>query len=1333
VLLGGVAGATPTPSQIKENPAIVRGVLAALDDPDNAVVAKALGLLSKEKAYNTPQTQKRLQSLIREPRFIDLLKDPDENVRLAAEGALGSTGEAANDLVPRLLELLKDPNANVRHAAVKVLGAMGETARQQAPRFGDLLKDPDPTVRRAAAGALGTLGEDAKEQAPRLIDLLKDPDWNARRAAAGALGAMGEAAKEQAPRLGDLLKDPDPDVRAATAEALEAMGKAAKEQAPRLGDLLKDPDPDVRHAAAGALGAMGEAAKEQAPRLGDLLKDPNWSVRHAAARALGKISEAAKEQAPLLIDLLNDPDSDVRFAAADALGAIKAQVPRLVDLLRHPDEDVRYVTSRALEQMGEAAKEQAPRLADLLKDPDPDVRRAAAGALGAMGEAARQQAPLLIDLLKDPDSDVRYAAASALGRMGEAAKEQAPRLVDLLKDPDPYFRRAATGALEQMGEAAKEQAPRLVDLLKDPDPDVRRAAARALGAMGEAARQQAPRLADLLKDPDPYVRRAAAEALWSMGKAAKDQAPRLVDLLKDPDENVRYAASRALEKMGEAAKDQAPRLVDLLKDPDWNVRYAAAEALGAMGEAAKEQAPRLADLLKDLDWNVRRAAARALGTMGEAAKQQAPHLSDLLKDPDFEARLNAAWALMAMGKAVKEHTPRLVDLLKNPDPDVRRMAVEVLGAMGEAAKEQAPFVAELLKDKDEKVRTASGEALTAMAPLDPQHIAAILAMAGTDPGHRREWLLGAHMAGGGAPQVERILRWLQGRTSSEVPKELTLDEARETLRAFAELWPHTEKHPFLRDDLARQIAHVANLASGQWTSTDIALLESHEKNLEKPYPVQAENLRSAINTIGRWQPLKTFAWTWAGHILFWALLLFAYPRSPQVQAVFFWNPWVRTITGFGYVGLLLTWVPFLRRRLLAPFKDQLLADADLERFPAESYFPDSEVVIQPSGKRETLLVALPRLRGQVVLEGASGLGKSMFIKYLLRHSKPLAVFLPAERCKDGVLEAIQAKLEGHAKDAAFLQSIIYSGALDIYIDGLNEVTADTRARIVQFVERNFHGNILLATQRMEWTPPTTARLYALQPLSDARITQFLLSREPLLGEKARLRGAEYREACERFMQRALSSEQPEELRQAMREVLSNPMDLTVIAQMLAEGHSPDLFRLRQQQYELMARDYLEVNLAEFPLKELAEESYKMRLEDRPSLPEDRFGKELLRLEVFKMVVRRQWKGPDGQEHREWRFRHDKLQEYFIAQTFLGADNPRIVEHMDDPRFRGVYFLLALLLEPESARHLRDLLVVRAAKTRDHTVSDEFVTLLEARRGAEQAQLARPKAPAATGT
>ena len=59
----------------------------------------------------------------------------------------------------------------------------------------------------------------------------------------------------------------------------------------------------------------------------------------------------------------------------------------------------------------------------------------------------------------------------------------------------------------------------------------------------------------------------------------------------------------------------------------------------------------------------------------------------------------------------------------------------------------------------------------------------------------------------------------------------------------------------------------------------------------------------------------------------------------------------------------------------------------------------------------------------------------------------------------------------------------------------------------------------------------------------------------------------------------------------------------------------------------------------------------------------------------------------------------------------------------DPRFRGVYFLMAMQLPLEAAAALRDLLVEHAAETSDHSVSDRFVQLLASRRS-----LSRP-APA----
>jgi ATP-dependent exoDNAse (exonuclease V) alpha subunit len=113
----------------------------------------------------------------------------------------------------------------------------------------------------------------------------------------------------------------------------------------------------------------------------------------------------------------------------------------------------------------------------------------------------------------------------------------------------------------------------------------------------------------------------------------------------------------------------------------------------------------------------------------------------------------------------------------------------------------------------------------------------------------------------------------------------------------------------------------------------------------------------------------------------------------------------------------------------------------------------------------------------------------LFLRHLVNTSKRIVVCLPAQKCDNGVIEAIQAKLHGQAQDADFLKNLIYSGAIDICIDGLNEVTADTRAKITQFVESYFRGNIIMTTQPLEWTPPSTAKIYELQPLKPEQIQQ----------------------------------------------------------------------------------------------------------------------------------------------------------------------------------------------------------------------------------------------------
>ncbi|UBF29175.1 hypothetical protein K9N68_15860 [Kovacikia minuta CCNUW1] len=100
-----------------------------------------------------------------------------------------------------------------------------------------------------------------------------------------------------------------------------------------------------------------------------------------------------------------------------------------------------------------------------------------------------------------------------------------------------------------------------------------------------------------------------------------------------------------------------------------------------------------------------------------------------------------------------------------------------------------------------------------------------------------------------------------------------------------------------------------------------------------------------------------------------------------------------------------------------------------------------------------------------------------------------------------------------------------------------------------------------------------------------------------------------------------------------------------------------------------------------------------------------------------MVVSKQAQDAEDKPVREWYFRHDKLWEFFIAQTLLGSKpeaEQRRKDHMGDPRFRGVYLLLGTALPIEDAKNLMDEFVLYGANTGDHTVSDPLVQIVRSR-------------------
>jgi hypothetical protein len=282
--------------------------------------------------------------------------------------------------------------------------------------------------------------------------------------------------------------------------------------------------------------------------------------------------------------------------------------------------------------------------------------------------------------------------------------------------------------------------------------------------------------------------------------------------------------------------------------------------------------------------------------------------------------------------------------------------------------------------------------------------------------------------------------------------------------------------------------------------------------------------------------------------------------------VFFWNPKVRNMLSLWFVPLLLLCLPPLRRRLLTPFRDDLVATAHLADLPRLGFFGQSRARI---GDRQpiTIETILQQLQGIVVLRGDAGLGKTSALRWLAGRSKRPVAFLAARDCAAGV-HVLIARIIRDVQETAFVRSMVYTGALIVIVDGLNEVSADTREKIGAFARDMSKGNVLIGTQPIEWMPPPGACIIDLLPLSREEAERFLLSRPIGADEKQKIRGTAYAEGVLAFLHRALDEAPSKEDRRAAELVLSNPFDLTFAADLLAQGSKPSAVALIDEAFRL---------------------------------------------------------------------------------------------------------------------------------------------------------------------
>ncbi|MEO0688644.1 MAG: PBS lyase, partial [Cyanobacteria bacterium J06649_11] len=306
---------------------------------------------------------------------------------------------------------------------------------------------------------------------------------------------------------------------------------------------------------------------------------------------------------------------------------------------------------------------------------------------------------------------------------------------------------------------------------------------------------------------------------------------------------------------------------------------------------------------------------------------------------------------------------------------------EALGDMGDVVKPYFQDILNIVKDKstDLHLRYSSARALKNLQQLELEEVVIVLDnLYYAGQSEFKNWRFLTYFLSGGTEEVKTLLKWI-GKPQT-TPQKLTHSQGVKTLNLFLKAWKATKNENLTESqrDLARQITEVIANKEVSWQASDIILLQKHYNNLNAIKSTRAEKIKSEITNLKGWKWLFTFRDIILIHATFWLLLIFAYPKSPQIQAIFFWNPWVRRIFGMGYVGFLLAWIPFLRHKLFEPFQPSLLADAGLNNFDERIYFPESgvtETQITSSSKITPISQAIPNIQGEFVLEGDYGLGK----------------------------------------------------------------------------------------------------------------------------------------------------------------------------------------------------------------------------------------------------------------------------------------------------------------------------------------------------------------------
>ena len=613
----------------------------------------------------------------------------------------------------RLIELLRDPDADVRLDAANALGQPGFEAAI-GPLVENLENDPDGDVRIQAVGALSRIHSEAvveplircfqEDGYPDLGLVVDDLEYNACwEVQSRALEALAKIGDQRAVGpLMELLEEVGyEDLQDRGYQVLAQLNSSEAQQF--LLRQLQQGEPLARRRAALALTRPGEST----PNPGELpaevlnaltkaLLDAEPNVRQYAARALGNT------QNPLvaisLIMLLGDSSLEVRSEVAQILGKTRTDelLERLLPMLQDPDIETRRMIARILGEIGDPAAV-AP-LAALLDVQHSDLLYdvvAALGKIGGSGPRLKLAAILLDDNLH---YTIRIEAARALasilreaGAAGEIAAGQSASTVDSVTEPERSPEQVlAASVFDEDQRVAYAALASLVAI----EPD--KASARLIGLLQQnqlAVDEEDLRTAD----------HSSADKVEITGKAVPDS---LQDLVKDHDAETSTLAS-ILAAQPEPEPSIPENKAETQPVAGNSLRVLAARLLGGIAEPGSAAVDALLSACEDPEPELNREAITSLGRIRDERA-----LPVLIRKLDASQSIIKLAAVDALGRfdRLAEAEQGLLLMLDDPDSYLRQQAVQALGAI--QGPEAVKYVPRMLEDEDRDVCRQALSALT---------------------------------------------------------------------------------------------------------------------------------------------------------------------------------------------------------------------------------------------------------------------------------------------------------------------------------------------------------------------------------------------------------------------------------------------------------------------------------------------------------------------------------------------------------------------------------------------------------------------------------------------